>query len=105
MQELALQQKPEESTETRTFLHDENGFLNLSEITGTLSGIVKVIVVLVIIGATVGLLFTAIADIVAAFASGTTNSPVADLLLPVMGLLVALAGVFLIVRLVFKAAS
>lgn len=78
-------------------------FLDLNSITGSLTGIIKVVAVLTIIGATIGLLFTSIADIVNVFSTGTTNSTTADLLLPVLGMVVALAGVFLIVRKVFEA--
>lgn len=89
----------------RSFAKDENGFLDLGDISSTLGGILRVIITLAVIGATIGLLFTAIADIVGAFSTGTTNSTTADLLLPVFGLIVALAGVFMIVRRVVAAAN
>lgn len=89
----------------RAFAKDENAFLDLGDISGTLSGILKVIITLSVIGATVGLLFTSIADIVGQFSTGSTNNTTADLLLPVFGLIVALAGVFMIVRKVVAAAN
>lgn len=80
-------------------------FLDLGDIMGSLSAIIKVVLTLTVIGATIGLLFTSIADIVGEFSTGSTNSTVADLLLPVFGIVVALAGVVMIVRRVLAAAA
>lgn len=83
---------------------DTNAFLNLDDVSNTLGGVLKVILVLLILGATIGLLMTSIADIVNAITTTTTNNTTADLLRPVFGLIVAVTGLFLIVRKVIEAA-
>jgi hypothetical protein len=87
------------------FRKDEGGFIDFSVVSGTLSSILKVIIVLTLLGATVGLLLTSIADIVTAVTTESTNNTTVDLLRPVFGLVIAAAGLFMIVRKVLEAAK
>lgn len=81
------------------------GFVGLTDFTKPLASILKVVVVLIILGATAGLLFTSIADIVSAVTTNSTNNTTADLLRPVFGLIIAVTGLILIVRKVLEAAK
>ena len=85
------------------FSKDQNGFINIGSVTGVVSAVVIAIVVLLILAALADDFITAIADVVGAVEGGTTNNTTADALLPVFGLLIALAGVFAIVALVMRA--
>lgn len=87
----------------RKFSENESGFVNLGTITGILTVIVVGIVILLILAALAPTYLTAIADLVNALESGTTNNTSADSLLPVFGLLVALGGVFALVGFAFLA--
>ena len=82
---------------------DESGFINLGSVTGILSVVILGIVILLILAALAPTYITAIADLVQAMESGTTNNTTADSLLPVFGLLVALGGVFALVGYAFLA--
>lgn len=82
---------------------DESGFINMGTITGILTVVVVGIVVLLILAALAPTFITAVADLVFALESGSTNNTTADTLLPVFGLLIALGGVFAIVGYAFLA--
>jgi len=82
---------------------DESGFINLGSVTGILSVVILGIVILLILAALAPTYITALADLVQAMESGSTNNTTADRLLPVFGLLVALGGVFALVGYAFLA--
>lgn len=69
-----------------------------------LFSVLRVIFVLIILGAVIGLLITSIADIVGAITTTSTNNTTADLLRGVFGLIVAIVGLTLVVRKVLEAA-
>lgn len=85
------------------FQKNESGFINLGSVTGVVSAVVLAIVVLLVLAALADDFITAVADVVFAVEGGTTNNTTADALLPVFGLLIALAGIFAIVALVMRA--
>jgi hypothetical protein len=87
----------------KKFDGDESGFVNMGSITGILTVVIVGIVILLILAALAPTYLTAVADLVQALESGTTNNTTADSLLPVFGLLVALGGVFAIVAFAFLA--
>lgn len=87
----------------RKFESNESGFINLGSITGILTVVIVGIVILLILAALAPTYLTAVADLVNALESGTTNNTAADSLLPVFGLLVALGGVFALVAFAFLA--
>lgn len=89
--------------ESKGFVSDERGFINMGSITGILTTVVVGIVVLLILAALAPTFITAIADLVGALEAGTTNNTTADSLLPVFGLLIALGGVFALVAYAFIA--
>lgn len=79
-------------------------FLELLPVLDAVGGVVRMVTTLALVGATIGLLFKAIADTVYVFTSGTTNSTTVDLLLPVFGAIIAVAGVVVLVRVVLRTA-
>lgn len=87
----------------KKFESDERGFINLGTVTGILTVVIVGIVVLLILAALAPTYITAVADLVNALESGTTNNTTADTLLPVFGLLIALGGVFALVGYAFLA--
>src|SRR5688500_1056872 len=87
----------------RSFLADRKAFINMGSITGILTVVIVGIVILLILAALAPTYLTAVADLVNALESGTTNNTTADSLLPVFGLLIALGGVFALVAYAFLA--
>lgn len=87
----------------KKFGTDESGFINMGSITGILTVVIVGIVILLILAALAPTYLTAVADLVNALESGTTNNTTADSLLPVFGLLIALGGVFALVAYAFLA--
>ena len=85
------------------FRAEVQGFINLGSVTGILTTVILGIVILLIIANLAGTFITAVADLVQALESGTTNNTTADTLLPVFGLLIALGGVFALVGYAFLA--
>lgn len=85
------------------FRDDEHGFIDMGRITGVLSAVLIGIVLLLVLAALAPSFLTAIADLVGALESGTTNNTTADTLLPIFGLLIALGGVFALVAYAFLA--
>jgi hypothetical protein len=104
---MLLGSKPDELAEAarsgRSFKEDENGFIDLGEVNKAFTGVLKIVIILTIVGATIGLLITSIADIVHTITTETTNNTTVDLLRPILGLIVAFAGLFAIVKRVFAA--
>ena len=91
------------ANQLKKLAEDENGFIYMGSVTGILSAVVIGIVVLLIVSALAPTFLTAVADLVNALETGTTNNTTADSLLPVFGLIIALGGVFALVAYAFLA--
>lgn len=90
-------------SQERKFSENDGGFINLGSVTGILTVVILGILVLLVLAALAPTYITAVADLVFALESGTTNNTTADSLLPVFGLLIALGGVFALVGYAFLA--
>lgn len=90
-------------SQERKFNENTSGFINLGSVTGILTVVILGILVLLVLAALAPTYLTAVADLVDALESGTTNNTTADSLLPVFGLLIALGGVFALVGYAFLA--
>lgn len=84
---------------------DERGLINLGGVLGIAGVIIGAVVSIILIAALLPTFLDAVSDVTGAFndANTTTGDDTADSLLPIFGLLVAFAGLFAIVGLVFLA--
>ena len=84
---------------------DERGLINLGGVLGIAGIIIGAVVAIILIAALIPTYLGGVADVVDVFndANTTTGDATADSLLTVFGLLVAFAGLFAIVGLVFLA--
>ncbi len=73
---------------------------------GTIGKVLGLIIVLAVLGGTIGLVFTNLSTVIDAFNATTpTGDPVADAIIPVLGILVAVGVVLGLVALVLRAAK
>lgn len=69
---------------------------------GVLARVITFIVVLAVVGGTIGLVFTNLGDVVAAFATPATGDATLDAIIPILGLVVGFGVVFGIVGLILN---